>query len=143
MKKHLSPSQGIAYFVKSTFSLQILYMSLQMYSMSIYKKISNPEDVLKAICFQSDMGCVTEPRRIQAGPQTRDYIDWRWQHFCVHSVTMVFSAQLAEGRGLCPTPNSLYLPPPLELLRPLPSKTSEIWLPAWTQIEFISKDQPD
>jgi hypothetical protein len=34
-------------------------------------------------------------------PQTREYIDWQWPLSCVHSVMMVFSAQLGDvgGRG--------------------------------------------
>ncbi len=41
--------------------------------------------------------------------QTREYIGWRWSLSCVHSVMMVFSAQLAEGGGTHPF--ALYLPP--------------------------------
>ncbi len=42
----------------------------------------------------------------------------------VHYVMMVFLAQLAEGVGVA-HPLSHYVPSPLELPRPLPSKTSE------------------
>jgi hypothetical protein len=45
---------------------------------------------------------------------------------------MVFSAQLAEGRGARPLPSvSLSIPPPAEIMSPpppSPSKTSEIYL---------------
>ncbi len=53
---------------------------------------------------------------------------WNWPLSCINSVMMVFLAQLAEGEGVA-NPLSHYLPPPLELRRPLhppPSKTSEI-----------------
>ncbi len=33
-------------------------------------------------------------------PQNKVYIDWRWPLPCVHSVMIVFSAQLAEGGGV-------------------------------------------
>ncbi len=65
-------------------------------------------------------------------PQTREYIDWRWPPLsCVHSMMMVFVAQLADGGVHHALPLSSYLPPPLELrrpLHPLPSKTSKILL---------------
>ncbi len=32
-------------------------------------------------------------------PQTREYIDWQWPLSCVHSVIMVFSAQLGDVGG--------------------------------------------
>jgi hypothetical protein len=65
--------------------------------------------------------------------QTREYIDWRWPLSCVHSIIMVFSAQLAEGGGswpllsfycICPHHKSFIAPS-----TPLPSKTSELQQP--------------
>ncbi len=62
------------------------------------------------------------------GPQAREHIDWRWPLSCVHSVMMAFSAQLAVGRGSCPSPFTLSTPSTRVALplHPLPSKTSEI-----------------
>ncbi len=40
-------------------------------------------------------------------PQTREYIDCSWPLSSVHSVMMVFSAQLAEGEGARPPPFTL------------------------------------
>jgi hypothetical protein len=49
-------------------------------------------------------------------------VDWRWPLFCVHSVIMVFSAQLAEGGGLgvhahCPPPFPPSISSPARLSR--------------------------
>ncbi len=44
------------------------------------------------------------------GPQTREYIDWRWPFSCVNSFMMVFSAQLAEDGVHIPTPFTLSTP---------------------------------
>jgi hypothetical protein len=65
--------------------------------------------------------------------QTREYktVDWRWSLSRVQSVTMVFSALLDVGGGcMLTTVHSIYP------LHPLPSKTSEKWLPV------LSYDDP-
>ncbi len=142
MKKHLSPPLNGPHKV-SLISLKVrsvckYYTWANRCTVLAYiKKISNPEDVLKVICFQSDMGCVTELRRICAAQQTRDYLDWRWPLFYVHSVIMIFS-----GVSM-PTPNSFYLPLHSSYVAPSTPSPARLarysYLP--TQIEYISKDQ--
>jgi hypothetical protein len=60
---------------------------------------------------------------------------------CVHSVMMIFSAQLAEGMGARLPPFTLSTPQ-LQLhgpfAGPLPSKTSEIYVATCTQISRLS-----
>jgi hypothetical protein len=53
--------------------------------------------------------------KVQCKLQAREYLGWIFPLSCVHSVMMVFSAQLNEGGGSSSTPfHSIY---------PLPSKT--------------------
>jgi hypothetical protein len=59
---------------------------------------------------------------------SEDHRNWQWPLSSVHSAMMIFSAQPADGGGCTPSPFRS-LPPPLELLHPLPSKTSERMLP--------------
>jgi hypothetical protein len=53
-------------------------------------------------------------------PETRDYRRRKWPHSCVHTVMMVFSAQLAEGGGASPPLSTRVTsppPPPARLAR--------------------------
>ncbi len=78
-------------------------------------------------------------------PQTRELIDWRWPLPFVHSVMMVFSAQLVRAGGSISLPTPFHsicpLPPQRELRGPLqpllPSNTSEILLPVLKSIAPI------
>ncbi len=92
--------------------------------------------------------CVKTHRESRIGPRfesrpgtlvglfAREYMDWRWPFSSVHSIKMVFSAQVAEG-GVAPHPLHYIYPPPQKLhrpLHPLPSKTNETQLPVLSHI---------
>ncbi len=109
--------------VASTFSIQLL-------SLSPLRNTTSPHPTQRRLP-KTHIAEEVSFCRLLWRPQTREYIDWRWLPLsCVHSVMMVFAAQLADG-GVHTLPLSSYLPPPLEwfrLLHPLPSKTSKILL---------------
>jgi hypothetical protein len=76
--------------------------------------LMSPNDIRLNDQGNSEIHRLESTRRLAMAPLSR-----------IHSVMMVLFAQFAESRGARPPPFTIqYLPPPLVLPRPLPSKTS-------------------